>query len=114
LKDLNVKRGVAINPHTPAEMLEGLINDIDLVCLMSVNPGFGGQSFIDQTFEKIDVLKRIIEKAGSGTLIEIDGGVNTGNAAALVNAGADVLVAGNAVFKSENPSDTIRILKNVS
>ena len=85
LKDLNVKRGVAINPHTPAEMLEGLINDIDLVCLMSVNPGFGGQSFIDQTFEKIDVLKKIIERAGSGTLIEIDGGVNTGNAAALVH-----------------------------
>ena len=102
LKALGVKAGVVLNPHTPVAVLEDIIGDLDLVLLMSVNPGFGGQKFIERTFEKIRRLKAMIEDQGLDTLIEVDGGVNTQNAAALYEAGADILVAGNAVFKSGN------------
>ena len=112
LKALGVKAGVVLNPHTPVAVLEDIIGDLDLVLLMSVNPGFGGQQFIERTFGKIRRLKAMIEDQGLNTMIEVDGGVNTQNAAALFEAGADVLVAGNAVFKSEDPEETIRILKN--
>ena len=103
--------GVALNPHTSVNLLEDTIQDIDLVCLMSVNPGFGGQSFIENTYDKVDSLKRIIKTKGTDTLIEIDGGVNSGNAKKLVEAGADVLVAGSFVFGSDNPTETIKNLK---
>ena len=111
LKALGVKAGVVLNPHTPVAVLEDILGDLDLVLLMSVNPGFGGQQFIERTFGKIRRLKAMIEDQGLATLIEVDGGVNTRNAAALFEAGADILVAGNAVFKSENPEETIRELK---
>jgi ribulose-phosphate 3-epimerase len=107
IKSLNVKAGVAINPHTPVSFLESIINEIDIVCLMSVNPGFGGQSFIENTFQKVNDLKSLIEKKNSKALIEIDGGVNSDNAKKLIEYGADVLVAGSFVFKSNNPSKTI-------
>ncbi|MEP2771956.1 MAG: ribulose-phosphate 3-epimerase [Fulvivirga sp.] len=113
IKNLGCKAGVAINPHTNIALLEDTIMDIDLVCLMSVNPGFGGQSFIENTFDKVIALKDMIEEVGASTLIEIDGGVNQDNAEALLEAGADVLVAGSFVFKSSNPTDTISKLKNV-
>ena len=106
-----MKAGVALNPHTSVKLLEDSIQDIDIVCLMSVNPGFGGQSFIENTYQKVQDLREIIEQKKSGALIEIDGGVNAGNAKKLVDAGADVLVAGSFVFKSENPSQTISNLK---
>lgn len=112
LKALGVKAGVVLNPHTPVAVLEDIIGDLDLVLLMSVNPGFGGQQFIERTFGKIRRLKAMIEDQGLSTLIEVDGGVNTQNAEALYEAGADILVAGNAVFKSEDPEETIRILKS--
>lgn len=112
IKAAGMKAGVALNPHTPISLLEDVINDIDMVCLMSVNPGFGGQSFIENTYSKIVQLKALIEKKGATTLIEIDGGVTNKNAKQLVEAGADVLVAGNFVFKSSNPIQTIRDLKN--
>src|SRR6185437_1753397 len=111
IKSLGMKAGVAINPHTPAHLLETVISDIDLVCLMSVNPGFGGQKFIDHTMTKLRVLKQMIKDQGAGTLIEIDGGVTLDNAGVLVKCGADVLVAGNAVFSSSDPADTIKRLK---
>ena len=111
LKALGVKAGVVLNPHTPVAVLEDIVGDLDLVLLMSVNPGFGGQQFIERTFGKIRRLKAMIEDQGLHTLIEVDGGVNLQNAAALYEAGADILVAGNAVFKSEDPEETIRILK---
>ena len=111
LKALGVKAGVVLNPHTPVAVLEDILGDLDLVLLMSVNPGFGGQKFIERTFDKIRKLRAIINEQGLSTLIEVDGGVNTQNAAALFEAGADVLVAGNAVFKSENPEETIRMMK---
>jgi ribulose-phosphate 3-epimerase len=114
IKDLGCKAGVAINPHTPAEFLSDVIADIDLVCLMSVNPGFGAQRFIPSTFEKIRRLKSLIRERSSKTLIEIDGGVNMDNAAPLMEAGADVLVAGNFVFNSDNPIQTIHNLKSLS
>lgn len=114
LKELGVKRGVAINPHTPVELLNDVIQDIDLVCLMSVNPGFGGQKFIEKTYDKIRKLKSMITENQADTLIEIDGGVNRDNAPALIEAGADVLVAGSFVFKSNDPLDTINSLKNVT
>ncbi len=113
LKELGIKAGVVLNPHTPLTAIANVIKDVDLVLLMSVNPGFGGQKFIENTYNKISVLKNMILKTSSSALIEVDGGVNTDNAAALVKAGADVLVAGNAVFKSDNPQETINILKNV-
>jgi ribulose-phosphate 3-epimerase len=109
-----MKAGVAINPHTNVSLLEDTINDIDLVCMMSVNPGFGGQSFIENTYKKIAQLREIIVRNGANTLIEIDGGVTDKNAVKLVEAGADVLVAGNFVFKSENPTNAIAHLKNLT
>jgi ribulose-phosphate 3-epimerase len=113
IKDLGCKAGVAINPHTSVNLLEDVIQDLDLVCVMSVNPGFGGQKFIENTFNKVRILKDLIIKKGSQALIEIDGGVNQKNAPLLVQAGADILVAGNFVFSAENPIETIRQLKNL-
>ena len=113
IKAEGMKAGVALNPHTSVNLLEDTIQDIDLVCMMSVNPGFGGQSFIENTYQKVSDLKNIIEKKNSSALIEIDGGVNATNAKKLVDAGADVLVAGSFVFKSENPIDTIKNLKEI-
>ena len=111
IKNLGMKAGVAINPHTPIESLKDIISDIDLVCLMSVNPGFGGQKFIENTFEKIRDLKILIEQKKSNDLIEIDGGVDLKNYKKLIESGANVLVAGNTVFNSENPTETIKLLK---
>ena len=112
IKDLGMKAGVAINPHTPVFVLQDVIKDLDLVCLMSVNPGFGGQKFIPGTIEKIKALKTMINQEKANTLIEIDGGVTLDNAGQMIRAGADVLVAGNTVFKSANPTETIHLLKN--
>ena len=114
IKAEGMKAGVAINPHTNVSLLEDCINDIDLVCIMSVNPGFGGQSFIENTYKKVKQLKEIIARNGASTLIEIDGGVTSKNAKQLVDAGADVLVAGSFVFNSENPIQTIKDLKKVT
>ena len=113
IKGLGCKAGVAINPHTPVQLLADVIHDIDLVCVMSVNPGFGGQSFIEQTYRRVAELKQLIIDRKANTLIEIDGGVTMDNAAALLQHGADVLVAGSFVFKSSNPIETIQSLKNV-
>ena len=114
IKAEGMKAGVAINPHTPIALLEDVIQDIDLICVMSVNPGFGGQSFIENTFDKVEKLKALIQRKNANTLIEIDGGVTNKNAKQLVTAGADVLVAGNFVFKSENPTVTILELKKIT
>ncbi|HTO35142.1 MAG: ribulose-phosphate 3-epimerase [Flavobacteriaceae bacterium] len=114
IKAEGMKCGVALNPHTNVSVLEDVINDIDLVCLMSVNPGFGGQSFIENTYKKIVQLKEIITRNNATTLIEIDGGVTDKNASKLSEHGADVLVAGSFVFKSENPLQTISALKNLA
>lgn len=114
IKSEGMQAGVAINPHTNVSLLEDTINDIDLVCLMSVNPGFGGQSFIENTFKKIKQLKQIIEKNNASTKIEIDGGVTDQNAKQLIDAGADVLVAGSFVFGSTNPTETISNLKKIA
>lgn len=111
IKALGMKAGVALNPHTPISSLENVIKDLDLVLLMSVNPGFGGQQFIQQTFAKIKALKQLILANNATALIEIDGGVTLENAAALIAAGANVLVAGNTVFKSADPVHTIQQLK---
>ena len=111
LKSMRVRAGIAINPHTPVSILENVIQSIDLVCLMSVNPGFGGQKFIEQTYNKVLQLKELIRKKSSMALIEIDGGVNEKNAPKLMQQGADILVAGNFVFSSSNPQETIRNLK---
>ncbi len=113
IKAEDMKAGVALNPHTPVDLLEPLLEDIDLVCIMSVNPGFGGQSFIEATYRKVAKLKAMITKNNLDTKIEIDGGVTSSNAKALLNAGADVLVAGSFVFKSENPTQTIKELKEI-
>ena len=113
IKSLEMKAGVALNPHTPVAELSDIIQDIDLVCLMSVNPGFGGQKFIPQTIERIKQLRRMIDEKGLNVHIEIDGGVTLDNAASIVAAGADVLVAGNTVFKSANPEETIKLLKAI-
>ena len=110
-KQLGMKAGVALNPHTPIQSLVDVIQDIDVVCLMSVNPGFGGQQFIPQTIQKIIELKALIVQKNTNTLIQIDGGVTLLNAPEILAAGADVLVAGNTVFKSENPTQTIASLK---
>ena len=112
IKDNGMKAGVAINPHTNVDLLSDLINDIDLVCIMSVNPGFGGQSFIESTYKKVSRLKQMIANANSNCKIEIDGGVSDKNAEKLLEKGADVLVAGNHVFKSKNPIQTIAKLKS--
>jgi len=113
IKDNGMKAGVAINPHTKVDLLSDIISDIDLVCLMSVNPGFGGQSFIESTYRKVSRLKKIITKGNSNCKIEIDGGVSDKNVKKLLEKGADVLVAGNHVFKSDNPTETIAKLKNL-
>ena len=113
IKSCGMKAGVALNPHTPVQVLKDIIQDVDLVCLMSVNPGFGGQSFIEQTYEKVKELKALITEKGASTLIEIDGGVTDANARALTEAGADVLVAGSFVFKSDDPMATIAQLKSL-
>lgn len=112
IHSLGMKAGVALNPHTPVEMLSDVLQDIDLVLIMSVNPGFGGQEFIPHTYQKIRNLKRMIHERGLNTLIEIDGGVTLDNAGSLCKAGADVLVAGTTVFKSPDPKGTIHALKN--
>jgi ribulose-phosphate 3-epimerase len=111
IKAAGMKAGVALNPHTSVNLLEDVIQDIDMVCIMSVNPGFGGQSFIENTYAKVAQLKALITKKGASTLIEIDGGVTNKNATQLAEAGADVLVAGSFVFKAENPTQTIADLK---
>ena len=110
---LGMQAGVAINPHTPVQLLADVLHDIDVVCLMSVNPGFGGQQFIPQTIDRIKTLRRMIDERGLPTKIEIDGGVTLENAAAIVAAGAHVLVAGNTVFKSKDPKATIAQLKRM-
>jgi len=111
IKNQNVKAGVALNPHSPVSLLEDIITEVDLVLLMSVNPGFGGQSFINQTYKKIEQLKNMIIRANSPALIEIDGGVGLDNYKSILSAGADVLVCGNSIFASENPVDTIAKFK---
>lgn len=113
IKSLGMKAGVAINPHTPISFLTDIIADIDLVNLMSVNPGFGGQQFIPHTIHKIKELRKMIDEKGLNVLIEIDGGVTLENAASIVEAGADVLIAGSTVFKSKNPIETIAQLKAI-
>jgi len=112
IKSHGMKAGVSLNPHTPISLLEDIIQDLDLVLLMSVNPGFGGQSYIENTYSKIKQLKELIFRKNSVALIEIDGGVDVNNASKLIECGADALVAGSAVFKSENPEETIKILRN--
>ena len=112
IKAQGMKAGVALNPHTPVDLLKDVIKDIDVVCVMSVNPGFGGQKFIEHTYEKVKALKQIIVNTGATTLIEIDGGVTENNSSALVKAGADVLVAGTTVFKAADPKAMIVALKN--
>ncbi|MBY5949985.1 MAG: ribulose-phosphate 3-epimerase [Cyclobacteriaceae bacterium] len=111
IHDLGAKAGVAINPHTSVELLTDTLDLIDLVCVMSVNPGFGGQKFIENTYSKVSKLKELITKKGSKTQIEIDGGVSLNNAQKLKDAGADILVAGSFVFNSESPKETIAMLK---
>jgi len=111
IKAEGMQAGVALNPHTPVHLLKDVIQDIDMVCLMSVNPGFGGQSFIENTYEKVTELREMILNKNAQTLVEIDGGVTDKNAKKLVETGADVLVAGSFVFKSENPIETIKELK---
>ncbi|RXK62742.1 ribulose-phosphate 3-epimerase [Lacibacter luteus] len=113
IKSLGMKAGVAVNPHTPVSLLKDIIADIDLVCLMSVNPGFGGQSFIPQTLVKIRELRNMIDEKGLNVDIEIDGGVTLENAKSIVDAGATVLVAGNTVFRAPNPTEMISLLKKI-
>ncbi|MFM1841089.1 MAG: hypothetical protein RIR47_1138 [Bacteroidota bacterium] len=112
IKAHGMKAGVALNPHTSVDLLKDVIKDIDVVCVMSVNPGFGGQKFIEHTYEKVKTLKKMITEAGASTLIEIDGGVTQNNAAKLVTAGADVLVAGTTVFKAADPKQMIATLQS--
>jgi len=112
IKAEGMQAGVSLNPHTSISVLEDIIQDLNLVLIMSVNPGFGGQSFIENTYKKVIQLRDLIDKSGSKAVIEIDGGVNDKNCPKLVAAGADVLVAGSFVFKSENPTETIKNLKN--
>ena len=113
IKAAGMQAGIALNPHTPVSVLEDIIEDADLVCLMSVNPGFGGQSFIETTYKKVKQLRSMIDTSNSNCKIEIDGGVTDKNAKALIDAGADVLVAGSFVFRSENPTQTIQNLKQI-
>jgi len=114
IKSLGMQAGVALNPHTPVESLKEVLDDIDMVLIMSVNPGFGGQKFIPNTLNKIRTLRRMIDERGLATKIEIDGGVTLENAPDIIKAGADVLVAGNTVFKSKDPKDTIAQLKKIT
>ena len=112
IKRLGMRAGVSLNPHTPVELLNDILPELDLVLIMSVNPGFGGQSFIENSISKIERLRAMINTAGCNTLIEVDGGVCIKNAGALFSAGANVLVAGNAVFKATNPMDAIKAIRN--
>ena len=112
IRDFEMKAGVALNPHTPVQTLKDVLSEIDLVCLMSVNPGFGGQKFIEKTYDKVRELRAMADEAGVDLLIEIDGGVTPDNASALVEAGADVLVAGSSVFKAPNPAEAATAIKN--
>ena len=112
IRDLDMKAGVALNPHTPVQTLKDVLQEIDLVCLMSVNPGFGGQKFIEKTYDKVRELRSMADEAGVELLIEIDGGVTTENASALLEAGADVLVAGSSVFRSADPAAAATAIKN--
>lgn len=112
IKNENMKAGVVLNPHSPIHLLEDIITECDVVLLMSVNPGFGGQKFIKNTYSKIETLKNLIIRKNASTLIEVDGGVDIHNARKLIDCGADVLVAGNAVFKAKNPTEMIQQLKN--
>ena len=112
IKRLGMKAGVSLNPHTPVELLSDILSELDLVLIMSVNPGFGGQSFIENSYSKVTKLRSMINKIGSNTLIEVDGGIGPNNAANLYQTGANVLVAGNAVFKAENPTQAIVAIKN--
>ncbi|MBN2735613.1 MAG: ribulose-phosphate 3-epimerase [Spirochaetales bacterium] len=114
IKSLGVKAGLVLNPHTPVAVLEEVIHEVDFVLLMSVNPGFGGQKFIENTYKKIKQLKTLIKETNSKALIQVDGGVNTLNAKKLFEAGADVLVAGNAVFSAENQQDAIAQIRNAN
>ncbi|SKB73896.1 ribulose-phosphate 3-epimerase [Salegentibacter holothuriorum] len=114
IKAEGMKAGVAINPHTSVDLLKDVINDIDIVCIMSVNPGFGGQSFIENTYQKVQRLKELIVTHNASTLIEIDGGVTNENASQLIKAGADVLVAGSYVFKAKDQLETIKDLKKLA
>ncbi|GIV34582.1 MAG: ribulose-phosphate 3-epimerase [Chitinophagales bacterium] len=113
IKDTGMKAGIAINPHTPVTLLEDILADVDIICLMSVNPGWGGQQFIPHTYSKIKKLKLLIQSTGSKALIEVDGGVSPANAAQILSAGADVLVAGNSVFSSPEPAKTISALRRI-
>ena len=112
IKRLGMQAGVSLNPHTPVELLNEILPDLDMVLIMSVNPGFGGQSFIENSISKIERLRKMIDEKGCNTLIEVDGGVGPHNSGKLYQAGANVLVAGNAVFKAENPTEAIKIIKN--
>jgi ribulose-phosphate 3-epimerase len=113
IKNEDMLAGVALNPHTPVAGLADIIGDVDLVLIMSVNPGFGGQKFIERSLRRVEELKELIIKNKSNALIEVDGGVDLENASLLTKAGVDILVAGNTVFKSENPAEMIKMLKNV-
>ena len=113
IKDTGMQAGVVLNPHTSVSLLEDIVQDCDLVLLMSVNPGFGGQKFIENTYSKVMTLKEMCLRKNPGCLIEIDGGVNLGNAGKLFQAGADVLVAGNSVFSSQDPTQTIAEMKRL-
>jgi len=112
IRNLGIKAGVVLNPHSPVHLLSSIIKDVDLVLLMSVNPGYGGQKFIPETYSKIEQLKDMIQEKGSDALIEIDGGVDLSNASEIIQCGADVLVAGNAVFSSPDPQEAIHQLKH--
>ena len=111
IRTKGMKAGVALNPHTPVSLLEDVVGEFDLVCLMSVNPGFGGQKFIERTYEKVRALRSMLDAAGDSAMIEIDGGVGASNWAKLVDAGADVLVAGSSTFNAPSPADAIREMK---
>lgn len=113
IKSLGMKAGVSLNPHTPISVLEDVIQELDLVLLMSVNPGFGGQKYIENTYSKVERLKQLIDSKGADTIIEIDGGVDASNAKKLIDCGAKALVAGSFIFKSDNPTQTIIDLKNI-
>ena len=113
IKEAGMKAAVTLNPHTPVSLLQDVVTDLDMILLMSVNPGFGGQKFIPNTVNKVADLKELILKKGSNALIEVDGGINLETGKLVVDAGADALVAGNFVFKSENPIETIAALKNL-
>ena len=114
IKSFGIKAGVSLNPHTPVSLLEDILQMTDLVLIMSVNPGFGGQSFIENTYKKIKELRKMIDNQGLNVLIEVDGGVNLENGKKIFEAGADVLVAGSSIFKSDNPMDTISKMKKLS